>query len=212
MAKISLKQGYFSPVVLGIFHAIGIFGLLTPYRNTLLSFTPFHLLLCFLLLVLALKKYDAGFFAFLFFSFLVGFAAEWVGVHTGYLFGSYSYGSVLGFKLDHIPLIIGVNWFILSYCVGNLLMRLKQNVWLTIILGALVLTGFDYLMEPVAIRFGFWAWTGGAIPWTNYLGWFMVSLLLQWANFNWNKANNPLAAWLLVYQLLYFGILNYFKL
>ena len=167
MAKISLKQGYFSPLVLGVFHAIGILGLLTPYRNTLLSLTPFHLLLCFLLLVLALKKYDAGFFAFLFFSFLVGFSAEWVGVHTGYLFGSYSYGSVLGFKLDHIPLIIGVNWFILSYCVGNLLMRLKQNVWLTIILGALVLTGFDYLMEPVAIRFGFWAWTGGVIPWTN---------------------------------------------
>jgi len=40
----------------------------------------------------------------------------------------------------------------------------------------------------------------------------MVSLLLQWANFNWNKSNNPLAAWLLGYQLIYFGILNYFKL
>jgi uncharacterized membrane protein len=212
MAKISLKQGYFSPLVLGVFHAIGILGLLTPYRTTLLSFTPFHLLLCFFLLVLALKKYDAGFFAYLFFSFLVGFSAEWVGVHTGYLFGSYSYGSVLGFKLDQIPLMIGINWFILSYCVGNLLMRIKQNVWLTIILGALVLTGFDYLMEPVAIRFGFWTWTGGVIPWTNYLGWFLLSLLLQWANFNWNKSNNPLAAWLLVYQLLYFAILNYFKL
>jgi len=212
MAKISLKQGYFSPLVLGVFHAIGIVGLLTPYRNTLLSFTPFHLLLCFLLLVLALKKYDAGFFAFLFFSFLVGFSAEWVGVHTGYLFGSYSYGSVLGFKLDQIPLMIGINWFILSYCVGNLVMRLKQNVWITILLGALLLTGFDYLMEPVAIRFGFWAWSGNTIPWTNYLGWFMLSLLLQWANFNWNKSNNPLAAWLLVYQLLYFAILNYFKL
>jgi putative membrane protein len=91
-------------------------------------------------------------------------------------------------------------------------MRLKQNVWLTAILGALLLTGFDYLMEPVAIRLGFWTWVGNTIPWTNYVGWFMVSLLLQWANFNWNKSNNPLAAWLLGYQLIYFGILNYFKL
>lgn len=38
---------------------------------------------------------------------------------------------------------------------------------------------FDWLMEPVAIRLGYWKWGGdGSIPLFNYACWFIVSLLL----------------------------------
>src|SRR5689334_23098853 len=39
-------------------------------------------------------------------------AAEVIGVATGAIFGAYSYGEVLGFKLLEVPLIIGLNWVV----------------------------------------------------------------------------------------------------
>jgi putative membrane protein len=71
------------------------------------------------------------------------------------------------------------------------------------------MTGIDVLIEPVAVDLGFWSWQGGDIPWTNYLCWFVVSLPMQWICFSWHKENNLLAGWLLLMQLLFFGILHY---
>jgi len=42
--------------------------------------------------------------------FWTGMAVEWIGVHTGSLFGDYYYGINMGFKLDGIPYLIGSNW------------------------------------------------------------------------------------------------------
>jgi putative membrane protein len=44
--------------------------------------------------------------------------------------------------------------------------------------GALMATAFDWIMEPAAIKLGFWSWTGGEVPLLNYLTWFMVSLFI----------------------------------
>ncbi|MBK7882949.1 MAG: carotenoid biosynthesis protein [Chitinophagaceae bacterium] len=55
---------------------------------------------------------------FLFYSFLlicvcIGIAVEIIGVKTGFLFGNYSYGIVLGPKIQSVPILIGINWFII---------------------------------------------------------------------------------------------------
>ena len=44
------------------------------------------------------------------------------------------------------------------------------------IFGASLATIFDALMEPVAVRLGYWQWSGGVIPWFNYASWWLVSL------------------------------------
>jgi putative membrane protein len=39
------------------------------------------------------------------------------------------------------------------------------------------MTFFDYLMEPAAIKLGYWVWQGSVIPFQNYLAWFVLGLL-----------------------------------
>jgi putative membrane protein len=34
---------------------------------------------------------------------------------------------------------------------------------------------FDIILEPVAVKFGYWSW-GHNIPLQNYLAWFVISL------------------------------------
>lgn len=40
---------------------------------------------------------------------LLGWAAEWIGVNTGLLFGTYRYLENSGFKIQNVPIIIGLN-------------------------------------------------------------------------------------------------------
>jgi hypothetical protein len=67
--------------------------------------------------------------------------------------------------------------------------------------GLLVLT-YDWILDPVAARLGFWTWsTRGSwfgIPLDNYFGWFMVvvafSFVLRWLQRRW-PLNARGAAW-----------------
>jgi putative membrane protein len=209
MKKFKIFQGNWPIIILAIFHAVGILGMLSPYSENFKWLTPFHLMLCFVLVVGSQKKHDASFAAFLMLCYIVGFSAEWIGVHKGWLFGEYHYGKVLGPGLDEIPFIIGINWYILSYSTGQIVSKFKMRPWMTAVVGAALMTGLDFLIEPVAIRLDYWIWETPNIPWTNYLGWFVVSLPLQWASVYWNKENNPVGSWLFVFQLVFFAVLNY---
>jgi len=204
-----LFSGKIPILVIVILHLVGIAGMLSPHKAFFNNLSAVHLVICFIFLAGSMKKKDAGFVATFLSCYLIGFAAEWIGVHTGYLFGNYSYGSVLGPKLDAIPLLIGINWYLLAISSHWLVSKFKQNLAISVLLAAALMTGIDVLIEPVAVDLGFWSWQGGDIPWTNYLCWFVVSLPMQWICFSWHKENNLLAGWLLLMQLLFFGILHY---
>ncbi|MGL6269759.1 MAG: carotenoid biosynthesis protein [Chitinophagaceae bacterium] len=78
--------------------------------------------------------------------------------------------------------------------------------------GALLAVFFDWVMEPVAVRLGFWTWAGdGKIPILNYLSWFYIStfLLLIFRFFN-IKPDNIFAVNLFLIQLLFFLLLRIF--
>lgn len=142
---------------------------------------------------------------------LSGFAAEWVGVHKHWLFGNYVYGTTLGFKLDGIPLMIGVNWFLLIYSTGVLIKKIPiKEAWLKIVIGSFLLVMLDLLIEPVAIRFGYWHWLSGFVPIKNYIGWMIVSLplltIFHYFNF---RQQNKVAPVLLIVQFLFFAVLNF---
>jgi len=141
---------------------------------------------------------------------LAGFFIEVIGVNTGLIFGDYSYGEALGLKVLSTPLLIGVNWLILIYCTGVLLeyFKLKNSIIFSLI-GALILLGIDFLIEPVAIRFNYWSWSGGQIPLQNYIGWYIFSFLLFFVfkGLDFNK-NNKAAIVLLFAQIGFFLGLN----
>ena len=89
-------------------------------------------------------------------------------------------------------------------------MRTDVGFWAIVLDGALLATAFDWLMEPVAVKLGFWTWLGdGAIPFKNYWSWFLVSafLLLLFRKLPFPK-HNQFAIHLLLIQSLFFLILR----
>lgn len=164
--------------IIVIFHTVGVFGLLSEDRAYFLSLSPLNLGLSMACLLLA-HKLSTKLFVDVIFVGVAGFSAEWVGVHTGWLFGDYTYGANLGTKLFDIPLMIAVNWAMLSFAAIACVIRLKVPTVLKAILSALLMTLLDFLIEPVAIKSDFWSWTHGEIPIYNYVCWFLVAFPLH---------------------------------
>lgn len=212
-----------------LFHGIGLVGLLFFDKDFFITATPFNLLLSFTLLIWTQTPKSSSFFLFLLACFAVGIIVEITGVNTKMLFGDYAYGNVLGFKVQNVPVLIGVNWFIIIYCCGisihTLLMKAINRIAadtgmaptalkaLSVIIdGATMAVFFDWLMEPVAVKLGYWTWNGdGSIPMFNYICWFVVSLLLltvfHTAKFN---KQNKFAVNLLLIQMMFFLLLRTF--
>lgn len=195
----------------GVFYLVGVLGItLSAYQSFFIGLSFYHLLLSFSVLILGRKKYSAFYWFYLALAFGVGMLVEWFGVHTGILFGSYHYGNVLGPSLYGVPIIIGLNWALLSIVSVSLFASFKLNFWLEVFLGAAAMVFLDYLMEPVAMKLGFWQWKGGAVPHYNYLCWFIIAFLLQALYRKWrlNEQNNVAVA-LFIYLTCFFTILNF---
>lgn len=212
-----------------LFHSIGVIGILFFNQDFFIRSTPYNLLLSFALLTWTQENKNLYFYTFLAASCVIGFFVEVIGVNTGLLFGNYKYGTVLGIQWQQVPLLIGINWFIILYCCGISTQTLLQKVIHSVggenvkpskIMQALsVMTDaatlavlFDWLMEPVAVKLGFWQWLGdGEIPLYNYLCWFLVSILLMliFHVCRFSKANK-FAVNLLLIQSMFFLLLRTF--
>lgn len=211
-----------------LFHVIGLVGILVFNSSFIIRSTPVNLLLSFALLVWTQAGKNGWFWLFTACTAVVGLAAEVIGVNTGSLFGNYSYGNVLGIKLLQVPLIIGLNWFIIIYCCGISIQTLLQRIIkpageaaagpsptlkaISVVTdGATVAVIFDWLMEPVAVRLGFWQWQGGSIPLYNYVCWFVISVVLlilfRLCRFS---RQNKFAVNLLLIQFMFFLLLRTF--
>lgn len=205
------KRTAFIMKLIVVFHLVGLIGLLiTATRPLFLQLVPFHLLLMALLLFYTHDKFNNKFAYFFLCIFIVGFIVEWIGVHTGKLFGNYAYGPTLGIQLDGIPIIMGVNWFLLIYAAGVSLQYLPiKSIGLRVLIGALLLVLLDLLIEPVAIRLNYWHWVGDAIPTNNYLSWFIISmaflLVFELLRF---KKQSLVAVILLASQFIFFAALQ----
>lgn len=197
-------------IVILVLHGVGIVGLSLPeYQDWFLALTPVQLLSSLLIILLFHRGWNDSFPIFAAAAFWIGFGAELIGIHTGYLFGDYVYGPTLGPKLWDVPIIIGVNWFILAYLTGSVF-RKVPNDYYAAFLGALAMTALDYIIEPVAVALDFWYWKFDVIPVENYVGWFGVSfvvhLIFRKANF---EKFNPIALLLLLTLIVFFTVLNF---
>lgn len=163
-----------------IFHLVGIAGLsIAETKPLFLMLVPYHLLLMTLVLFFTHDGFGARFILFFLLVFIIGLGVEWAGVHTGQLFGSYTYGPTLGFGVDGIPLIMGVNWFLLAYCVGVTLQYSGiKYIALRVLSGALLLVLLDVVIEPAAIKYNYWHWANGVVPVNNYICWFVLGAIL----------------------------------
>lgn len=140
---------------------------------------------------------------------LGSFLLESIGVWTGYIFGSYRYGEALGFKLLGTPFLIGLNWLMLIYTIYTYLQRWNLPSWIRSAAGALVMVGYDLLMEPVAPKLDFWYWAGNTVPLQNYMAWWLVSFIffMTWERLQ-VRYDNPMSVPLFVSQSAFFLLLN----
>jgi bisanhydrobacterioruberin hydratase len=186
----------------------GIIGLNNAATANLFRFlTPFNLVASCAILLCFHKDWNHNFLIFSILTFFTGYFVEVVGVKTGMIFGKYQYETTLGFKLLNVPPVIGINWLLLVYCVGSSFCRVTKPIYFKVLYGALLMTMFDFLVEPIAIRLDMWSWYGKVPPVQNYIGWFVVSavLLTLFHSLNFRK-DNPIALWLLILQICFFGI------
>jgi bisanhydrobacterioruberin hydratase len=198
-------------ILIILFHAVGLYGFLTPALTPLfIQLVPFHLLLMLVLLVISQTDTQKKIRMFLLLAYVLGFGVEVLGVNTGMIFGNYTYGETLGFKLAGTPVLIGVNWVILVLCTGVLVQKFKiKSLPIRSVIGAFILAGIDLLIEPVAIKYDYWHWLNNAIPFQNYIAWFIFSCFLLYLFFLLDfKKDNPAALVLLFAQLVFFSVLN----
>ncbi len=203
-------------LIIILFHAVGLAGFYTHSLQSLfLQLVPFHLLLMLLVICFSHQFFDVRFISFIITIFMVGYCIEWVGVNKQLVFGSYNYGKTLGVKLGGVPLIIGVNWVLLTYATGVLMQRSKiSNVLTRLLAGATVLVLLDLVIEGIAIRFDYWHWLvikGIFIaPLKNYIDWFFVSALMLavFEGFGF-KRQSIVGAVLLVAQFLFFILMHW---
>jgi putative membrane protein len=210
-----------------LFHAIGLVGILWGNSKYFAGLSSLNLLLVFVLILLTQQEKNRSFYFFMIAAMMIGFGVEIIGVHTGWLFGKYHYTSQLGYSVFNVPLIIGVNWFIVTYCSGvsikafqnklsskfpeaSLESSRKVKLLSVIFDGALLAVLFDWLMEPVAVKLEYWIWEGD-IPFYNYFCWFVISSMLLWifekSGF---EKRNKFAVHLLLIQSMFFLLLRTF--
>jgi bisanhydrobacterioruberin hydratase len=206
--ELSINRKSISIIV--IFHLIGLIGLsISITRPIFLQTVPWHLLLMLVVIVLNHNKIDNRFILFVVIIFTSGFAAEWIGVHKHWFFGDYAYGTTLGIKVLGVPLIIGINWFLLTYSASVLMQRSRlKSTFFRVIIGSFILVLLDLLIEPLAMRLDYWHWADDVVPLKNYLSWFLAGVVMlsiyELFRFKYQRVVAPV---LLLTQFAFFGIL-----
>jgi putative membrane protein len=193
-----------------LFYFFGLLGISSvEYSNLFLPLTPLNLMLTLFVFYKVNKDYSKRFLILCCLIFFIGFSVEAIGVLTGILFGSYTYGSVFGFKIFETPLMIGVNWLFLALSSYGIVQYFtKKAIWL-ILLPPLLMTALDFLVEPVAMELGFWRWENDIIPFQNYLMWFLTSIFIHGLIYLFRPDINAKISFVVItVQVIFFGILN----
>jgi uncharacterized membrane protein len=127
------------------------------------------------------------------------FAAEVVGVRTGFPFGHYGYSHRLGPLLAGVPLLVPLAWLMMAYpclLLARLLVsqigRVGQiaivpRVFATGAIAGGALAAWDVFLDPQMVAAHNWTWRHPApglpgiasVPLTNLAGWLVVAGLLM---------------------------------
>ncbi|MBN2166156.1 MAG: carotenoid biosynthesis protein [Marinilabiliaceae bacterium] len=195
-----------------IFYIVGVLGFIIPYSREIFKIiTPLALILNIYLLAIYHKDFGIKDIFVFIFVLVVGFIIEVLGVKTGLIFGSYSYGDSLGFKLFDTPVIIGINWLFLVYTSTSVAEYLKFKKSIVIIIAPLLMLLYDFVLEQVAPQMDMWSWYESLIPLKNYLAWYIMGLgFVMLFKVYKIDTKNPVSTLLFVCQFVFFVFLTFF--
>jgi len=161
-----------------LFHLTAIAGVTLGYKDWFIDKTPINLIVQLLLLIATfplLNRKSISLFGFLAF---LGFVVEYIGVATGFPFGTYFYGENLGFKLLNIPVLIAINWAVLVFCTSSIVSSISTSKWIKALTGSSLMLILDFFMELVAPELNFWSFSS-EVPVQNYISWFAISFIMH---------------------------------
>lgn len=96
------------------------------------------------------------------------------------LSGSYSYSKDFIFQAYGIPFAIAAGWAIVYYASGQIAKYYGLEWYRSPFFMALLAVVFDMMLDPVAVRLGFWSWKiplnqeWFGVPYDNLIGWMAV--------------------------------------
>jgi len=113
---------------------------------------------------------------------LFALSIETVAIFTGFPYGHFAYSDLLGYKLlGTTPWTVAFAWtplILTAYVVAE---KLVSAVWQKIALIAILLVVFDLVLDPGAVKMGFWSFENGGwyygVPWINFAGWVFSGLI-----------------------------------
>ena len=173
-----LNREITSIAIIWLFHVSGILGIIYGNSQWFISATPLNLSINFALLLINCNSHK-WFFHMVILGFLTGMITEILGVQRGWIFGDYQYGDALGYKILGVPMLIGVNWALLTIITAAIAQQFYENLFMRIVIGVCLMIFLDLLIEPIAPVLDFWAFEGGNAPLQNYIGWTAVAIFLQ---------------------------------
>lgn len=192
-----------------LYFSVGITLFLIEVTRPLFTIlTPWSLLFTFSAVLIFQKEWSLK----LGLAFILVFAStlviEIIGVNTGVLFGSYTYGPAFGPRILHTPVLIGLNWLILVYCSAAISSKYLKNKASRVVAASLLMVGYDLILEYVAPLMDMWSWETPYPGIKNFLMWFLTAMLMhllfQW--FGLRISNKP-ARYLFYIQLGFFSII-----
>jgi len=113
--------------------------------------------------------------------FVGGWGIELLGTHTGFPFGNYSYTSVFQPQLLGVPIEIPTGWLTLGLMTSSMASLGHRGRALELLWASSLMVLWDVLYDPIFVSLGMWTWERGdyfGVPYSNFLGWFLSSLLL----------------------------------
>ncbi len=154
-----------------------------------LSLSPISLIFTFFIVVYSNIEVSYKSFATIIFIFSLSIISEIIGVNYGLLFGSYYYGENLGYSIYGVPLVIGLNWVVLTVSSGNIASYFFENKYLSIFIGSLLMLILDVIMEQVSGNIDFWYFNDESLIF-NYVTWFLLGVCNQYFYQNLNYTKN----------------------
>jgi putative membrane protein len=155
---------------------------------------------------------------------LVGNGIENIGVVTGIPFGRYYFVELMGPKLFHVPMLLGLAYIGMAYVSWTLASTIlncgperqkSSRIFAVPFLAGFIMTSWDLAQDPVwsTVLQG-WVWIDGGpwfgVPISNYVGWYgtvlLIDLFFAWYLFRYSSnqtgANRSSARPALLFYLL----------
>lgn len=199
-------------ILLAIIFIVGMAGHALPaWREQILSLTPWVLLITSAMVIYSVVKSNSVKVLYLFAAiYIITFFLEAAGVKTGLIFGEYYYGRNLGIKVLDVPLIIALNWVLIILGASGAASGLSSNKIIVPFIAGIICVLFDFILEPVAMKFDYWQWVNNQVPVLNYISWFIISVLISALLTRIKPAiSSTVAQYYLAIQAVFFVIMNF---